>query len=405
MAKETFIRTKIHCNIGTIGHVDHGKTTLTAAITKVLAEHIVGSKTKFVAFDKIDKTPEERKRGITITASHVEYETEKRHYAHIDCPGHQDYIKNMITGAAQMDGAILVVSAVEGIQPQTREHIILAKEIGVPYIVVYINKMDQLLPDERIGIVELIELEIRDLLDEYKFIGTEVPIVYGSALAALEGQSSELGVKSVLELMKQVDNYIPDPKRLIDYSFLMPIEGVFSISGRGTVVTGRIEKGIIKFGEEVDIVGFNNDKKTTCTGIEMFNKLLGEGRAGENVGLLLRSIKRTDLKRGQVVASPNTIKAYNKFIAKVFILSAAEGGRKKPFVAFYRPQFYFRTTDITGSVDEILESEEKDFVLPGTSAVLSISLIVPVAIEMGLKFAIREGNITIGNGIITSLSS
>lgn len=397
MNKQKFERTKPHLNIGTLGHVDAGKTTLSAAITKSLADKIKG--TEFVPFDKIDKTVEERERGITIEASHIEYETDTRHYAHIDCPGHQAYIKNMITGAAQMDGAILVVSAVEGPQLQTREHVILASEIGVPSFVVYINKVDQV-PDE--SLISLVELEVRELLSSYGYDGDNTPVISGSALSALEGKPE--AVKTIYDLMDAVDSHVALPKRATDLPFLMPIEDVFSISGRGTVVTGRIERGVIKVGEEVDIVGLNNDKKTTCIGVEMFHKLLNEGQAGENVGLLLRGIKRTDVKRGQIVSAPGKIVAKTKFVANVFILSEEEGGRRTPFLVNYRPQFYFRTTDVTGQILEIKsDKEETALVLPGTSASLTVQLITPVAIETGLSFAIREGSITVGKGIIAEI--
>lgn len=412
MTKEVFKRVKPHCNIGTIGHVDHGKTTLTAAITKVLSTK--NAQTKFTEFNKIDKTPEERQRGITINASHVEYETEKRHYAHIDCPGHQDYIKNMITGAAQMDGAILVVSAVEGVQPQTREHIILAKEMGIPYLVVFLNKVDnENFSSKDDLLISITEMDIRELLIQCKYPGMDIPVIKGSALRALNGDSSDIGEGAILELMEAVDSYIPTPKRLTDLPFLMPIQEIFSISGRGTVATGKIERGTLKLGDEVTIVGFNQDLKTTCTGIEMFQKFLSEGEAGENVGLLLRGVKRNEIKRGQIICQPNTIKAHNKFVAKIYILTAEEGGRKYPFNVSYAPQFFFRTTSVTGRIESIkllaeddqyaAVEEESQLGIPGRSVEITVELITPVAMEVGLHFAVREGKQTIGSGIISKI--
>nr|BDN85862.1 translation elongation factor Tu [Microheliella maris] len=391
MAKQKFERNKPHCNIGTIGHVDHGKTTLTAAITKVLADK---GQANFTDYNQIDKAPEEQERGITIATAHVEYETENRHYAHIDCPGHADYVKNMITGAAQMDGAILVVSAVDGPMPQTREHILLANQIGVPSIVVYINKRDMVEDDE---IIDLVKLEIQELLEKYNYPGEETPIIVGSAKKALDNESPDIGSNSILELMDAIDSYIPQPERTIDQPFLMPVEDVFSISGRGTVVTGRVERGVLKSGSEIDIIGLNSDLRTTCTGVEMFRKLLDEAFAGDNVGLLLRGIKRTDVKRGQVICALNTIKAHDKFSAKVYILTEEEGGRKKPFYKNYRPQFFFRTADITGSLEL---PENVQMVMPGDTVELDVSLIVPVAMERNLRFAIREGGRTIGAGVV-----
>lgn len=394
MAKAKFERNKPHCNIGTIGHVDHGKTSLTAAITKVLAE--TGGAT-FTAYDQIDKAPEERERGITISTAHVEYETQDRHYAHVDCPGHADYVKNMITGAAQMDGAILVVSATDGPMPQTREHILLAKQVGVPAIVVFMNKVDQVDDPE---ILELVELEIRELLSKYEFPGDDIPIIKGSALMALEDKNPEIGREAVLELMKAVDSYIPQPERPLDKPFLMPIEDVFSISGRGTVVTGRVESGIIKVGEEVEIVGIKDTVKTVCTGVEMFRKLLDQGQAGDNIGALLRGTKREDVERGQVLAKPGSITPHTEFKAEVYVLSKDEGGRHTPFFANYRPQFYFRTTDVTGTV-ELPEGTE--MVMPGDNVTLGVKLIAPIAMDQGLRFAIREGGRTVGAGVVASI--
>lgn len=394
MGKEKFERSKPHVNVGTIGHVDHGKTTLTAAITKVMAAHIGG---EAKAFDEIDKAPEEKARGITIATSHVEYESDKRHYAHVDCPGHADYVKNMITGAAQMDGAILVVSAADGPMPQTREHILLARQVGVPYIVVYLNKADMVDDAE---LLELVEMEVRDLLSSYEFPGDDIPLVVGSALKALEGDSSDIGEKSILELVSKMDEYIPEPERDIDQPFLLPIEDVFSISGRGTVVTGRIERGIVHVGDEIEIVGIKDTTKTTCTGVEMFRKLLDEGRAGDNVGVLLRGTKRDEVERGQVLAQPGTITPHTKFEAEVYILSKDEGGRHTPFFNGYRPQFYFRTTDVTGSVDL---PEGVEMVMPGDNIQMSITLIAPIAMEEGLRFAIREGGRTVGAGVVSKI--
>jgi elongation factor Tu len=394
MAKAKFERNKPHCNIGTIGHVDHGKTSLTAAITKVLAE--TGGAT-FTAYDQIDKAPEERERGITISTAHVEYETEKRHYAHVDCPGHADYVKNMITGAAQMDGAILVVSATDGPMPQTREHILLAKQVGVPAMVVFMNKVDQVDDPE---ILELVELEIRELLSKYDFPGDDIPIIKGSALMALEDKNPEIGRNAILELMKAVDSYIPQPERPLDKPFLMPIEDVFSISGRGTVVTGRVETGIIKVGEEVEIVGIRDTTKTVVTGVEMFRKLLDQGQAGDNIGALLRGTKREDVERGQVLCKPGSIKPHTEFKAEVYVLSKDEGGRHTPFFANYRPQFYFRTTDVTGTV-ELPEGTE--MVMPGDNVTLGVKLIAPIAMDQGLRFAIREGGRTVGAGVVASI--
>jgi elongation factor Tu len=395
MAKETFKRTKPHVNIGTIGHVDHGKTTLTAAITRVLAER--GGAT-FRAFDSIDNAPEERERGITIATAHVEYETENRHYAHVDCPGHADYVKNMITGAAQMDGAILVCSAADGPMPQTREHILLARQVGVPYIVVFLNKAD-IVDDAEL--LELVEMEVRELLVKYKFPGDATPIIAGSALEALEGTASPLGKPKILELMAAVDSYIPTPQREIDKPFLMPIEDVFSISGRGTVVTGRVERGIVKVGDEVSILGLDQKvEKTTVTGVEMFRKLLDEGRAGENVGCLLRGVKKEDVERGQVLAKPGSIKPYKKFKASVYILTKEEGGRHTPFFKGYRPQFYFRTTDVTGI---ITLPENVEMVMPGDNIHIEVDLIAPIAMEQGLRFAIREGGRTVGAGVVADI--
>jgi elongation factor Tu len=394
MAKAKFNRVKPHVNIGTIGHVDHGKTSLTAAITKVLA--LTGGAT-FTAYDQIDKAPEERARGITIATAHVEYETENRHYAHVDCPGHADYVKNMITGAAQMDGAILVVSAADGPMPQTREHILLARQVGVPAIVVYLNKMDLADPE----LVELVELEVRELLSKYKFPGDDTPIVKGSAVKALEGDEGEYGSQSILELMKACDTFIPEPARDIDKPFLMPIEDVFSISGRGTVVTGRIERGIIKVGEEVEIVGLKDTVKTVVTGVEMFRKLLDEGRAGDNVGALLRGTKRDDVERGQVLAKPGSITPHTKFECESYILSKDEGGRHKSFESGYRPQFYFRTTDVTGV---ITLPGDVQLVMPGDNVKMEVELIMPIAMDEGLRFAIREGGRTVGAGVVTKIN-
>ena len=392
MAKEKFERSKPHVNVGTIGHVDHGKTTLTAALTTILAEKFGGSAK---AYDQIDNAPEEKARGITINTSHVEYETETRHYAHVDCPGHADYVKNMITGAAQMDGAILVVSAADGPMPQTREHILLARQVGVPYIIVFMNKCDMVDDAE---LLELVEMEIRDLLNNYEFPGDDVPIVQGSALKALEGDAAYK--EKIFELAAALDSYIPTPERAIDKPFLLPIEDVFSISGRGTVVTGRVERGIIKVGEEIEIVGLKPTQKTTCTGVEMFRKLLDEGQAGDNVGVLLRGTKREEVERGQVLAKPGTITPHTKFKAEVYVLSKEEGGRHTPFFANYRPQFYFRTTDVTGAVT--LE-EGVEMVMPGENVAITVELIAPIAMEEGLRFAIREGGRTVGAGVVSSI--
>jgi len=394
MSKEKFERKKPHLNVGTIGHVDHGKTTLTAALTKVMASKF-GGETK--AYDQIDNSPEERARGITIAASHVEYESAKRHYAHVDCPGHADYVKNMITGAAQMDGAILVVSAADGPMPQTREHILLAGQVGVPYIVVYLNKADMVDDAE---LLELVEMEVRDLLTTYKFPGDKTPFIVGSALKALEGDTSDIGTASIEKLVDALDTYIPEPQRDIDKPFLLPIEDVFSISGRGTVVTGRIERGIVKAGEDVEIVGLKPTVKTTCTGVEMFRKLLDEGKAGENVGVLLRGTKREEVERGQVLAKPGSIAPHTKFEAEVYVLSKEEGGRHTPFFKGYRPQFYFRTTDVTG---EVILPEGVEMVMPGDNIKLDVELIAPIAMENGLKFAIREGGRTVGAGVVTKI--
>jgi elongation factor Tu len=394
MAKAKFERNKPHVNIGTIGHVDHGKTTLTAAITKVLA--LTGGAT-FTDYANIDKAPEERERGITISTSHVEYETENRHYAHVDCPGHADYVKNMITGAAQMDGAILVVSAADGPMPQTREHILLARQVGVPSLVVFLNKVDQVDDEE---LLELVELEIRELLSAYEFPGDDIPIVSGSALAALEDKNPEIGATKILELMAEVDRYIPTPERPIDKPFLMPIEDVFSISGRGTVVTGRVETGIVKVGEEVEIVGITTTRKTTVTGVEMFRKLLDQGQAGDNIGALLRGIGRDDVERGQVLAKPGSITPHTKFNAETYILTKEEGGRHTPFFANYRPQFYFRTTDVTGTVTL---PEGTEMVMPGDNVTIGVELIAPIAMDEGLRFAIREGGRTVGAGVVASI--
>lgn len=394
MAKSKFERNKPHLNVGTIGHVDHGKTTLTAALTKVCAETWGG---EVKAFDQIDKAPEEKARGITIATSHVEYESAKRHYAHVDCPGHADYVKNMITGAAQMDGAILVVSAADGPMPQTREHILLSRQVGVPYIVVFLNKVDMVDDQE---LIELVEMEIRELLDQYEFPGDTTPIVAGSALKALEGDQSEIGAAAIRKLVETLDEYIPQPERAIDGAFLMPIEDVFSISGRGTVVTGRIERGIVKVGDELQIVGLKDTQATICTGVEMFRKLLDDGKAGDNVGVLLRGTKRTDVERGQVLAKPGSITPHTGFEAEVYILGKEEGGRHTPFFKGYRPQFYFRTTDVTGAV-ELPEGTE--MVMPGDNIRLKVDLINPIAMEEGLRFAIREGGRTVGAGVVTKI--
>jgi len=394
MAKAKFERNKPHCNIGTIGHVDHGKTTLTAAITKVMAEAFGGTA---VDFANIDKAPEERERGITISTAHVEYETDARHYAHVDCPGHADYVKNMITGAAQMDGAILVVNAADGPMPQTREHILLARQVGVPQLVVYMNKVDQVDDEE---LLELVELEVRELLSSYDFDGDNIPVVKGSALAALEGRDDNIGKESILELMKAVDDFIPQPPRPTDKPFLMPVEDVFSISGRGTVVTGRVETGIVKVGEEVEVVGIRNTQKTTVTGVEMFRKLLDQGEAGDNIGALVRGLKREDVERGQVLAKPGTVTPHTEFSAEVYVLSKDEGGRHTPFFANYRPQFYFRTTDVTGVVHL---PEGTEMVMPGDNIAMEVHLIVPIAMEEKLRFAIREGGRTVGAGVVASI--
>ena len=394
MAKENFNRTKPHLNIGTIGHVDHGKTTLTAAITKVLAE-IHGTEVR--AFEEIDNAPEEKERGITINTAHVEYETANRHYAHVDCPGHADYVKNMITGAAQMDGAILVVSAADGPMPQTREHILLARQVGVPYIVVYMNKADQ---NDDPEMIELVEMEIRELLNEYDFPGDDTPIIVGSALKALEGDTSDIGVPSVQKLIETLDTYVPEPERPVDGNFLMPIEDVFTISGRGTVVTGRIETGIVNTGDPLEIVGIKETTDTTCTGVEMFRKSLDEGRAGENCGILLRGVERDAVERGQVLAKPKSISPHTKFEAEIYVLSKDEGGRHTPFMNNYRPQFYFRTTDVTGAC-ELPEGTE--MVMPGDNIKMVVSLIAPIAMDEGLKFAIREGGRTVGAGVVSKI--
>ncbi len=394
MAKEKFERTKPHCNIGTIGHVDHGKTTLTAAITKVLAKK---GDAQFVDYANIDKAPEERARGITINTSHVEYETDKRHYAHVDCPGHADYVKNMITGAAQMDGAILVVSAADGPMPQTREHILLARQVGVPALVVYMNKVDQVDDPE---LLELVEMEIRDLLSSYNFPGDEIPIIKGSALAVLEDGDKKLGEESILQLMDAIDNYIPQPDRPKDKPFLMPIEDVFSISGRGTVVTGRVERGVIKVGDTIEIVGIKPTQTTTCTGVEMFRKLLDQGEAGDNIGVLLRGTKREEVERGQVLAAPKTITPHKVFQSECYILTKEEGGRHTPFFSNYRPQFYFRTTDVTGTIE--LEPGV-EMVMPGDNVRIKVSLITPIAMDEGLRFAIREGGRTVGAGVVSKI--
>lgn len=395
MAKEKFERNKPHVNVGTIGHVDHGKTTLTAAITKVLAEASGGDA---VAFDQIDKAPEERARGITIATAHVEYETGNRHYAHVDCPGHADYVKNMITGAAQMDGAILVVSAADGPMPQTREHILLARQVGVPAITVFMNKVDQVDDEE---LLELVELEIRELLTSYEFPGDDIPIIRGSALAAMEGRDDEIGKNQILALMEAVDTYVPQPDRPRDLPFLMPIEDVFSISGRGTVVTGRVERGIVNVGDEIEIIGIKDTVKTTCTGVEMFRKLLDQGEAGDNVGVLLRGTKREEVERGQVLAAPSSITPHTKFKAEAYILNKEEGGRHTPFFSNYRPQFYFRTTDVTGQVNL---PEGTEMVMPGDNITMEIELINPIAMDDGLRFAIREGGRTVGAGVVVSIT-
>ena len=394
MSKEKFERTKPHCNVGTIGHVDHGKTTLTAAITKILAE---SGGAEFIDFADIDKAPEERERGITISTAHVEYETEARHYAHVDCPGHADYVKNMITGAAQMDGAILVVSAADGPMPQTREHILLARQVGVPALVVYLNKVDQVDDEE---LLELVEMEVRELLSSYEFPGDDIPIVTGSALAALENGDEATGKDSVMKLMAAVDEYIPQPERAIDQPFLMPIEDVFSISGRGTVVTGRVERGVINEGDKIEIVGIKETQSTTCTGVEMFRKLLDRGEAGDNIGALLRGTKREEVERGQVVAAPGSITPHKKFSCEAYILTKEEGGRHTPFFGNYRPQFYFRTTDVTGTV-ELPDGTE--MVMPGDNISMTVELITPIAMDQGLRFAIREGGRTVGAGVVADI--
>jgi len=394
MSKEKFERTKPHVNVGTIGHVDHGKTTLTAALTKVGAEKQGG---EFKAYDQIDNAPEERARGITIATAHVEYETDRRHYAHVDCPGHADYVKNMITGAAQMDGAILVVSAADGPMPQTREHILLARQVGVPYVIVYMNKADQVDDEE---LLELVEMEVRELLSSYDFPGDDTPIITGSALKALEGDTSDIGVPSIEKLLTALDEYIPVPDRPVDQPFLMPIEDVFSISGRGTVVTGRIERGIVKVGDEIEIVGIKDTAKTICTGVEMFRKLLDSGEAGDNVGVLLRGTKREEVERGQVLCKPGSITPHTKFEAEVYVLSKEEGGRHTPFFSNYRPQFYFRTTDVTGACDL---PEGVEMVMPGDNIKMTVSLIAPIAMEEGLRFAIREGGRTVGAGVVAKI--
>ena len=394
MSKAKFERTKPHCNIGTIGHVDHGKTTLTAAITKVLAE---SGGAEFTDYANIDKAPEERERGITISTAHVEYETAARHYAHVDCPGHADYVKNMITGAAQMDGAILVVNAADGPMPQTREHILLARQVGVPALVVYLNKVDQVDDEE---LLELVELEIRELLSSYEFPGDDIPIIAGSALAALEGRDDAIGKESILKLMEEVDNYIPQPERPVDKPFLMPIEDVFSISGRGTVVTGRVEQGVVKVGEEVEIVGIKDTSKTVVTGVEMFRKLLDQGQAGDNIGALLRGVGREDVERGQVLAKPGSITPHTNFTAETYVLTKEEGGRHTPFFANYRPQFYFRTTDVTGMVKL---PEGTEMVMPGDNISMEVELIAPIAMDEGLRFAIREGGRTVGAGVVAKI--
>jgi elongation factor Tu len=396
MAKEKFVRNKPHVNIGTIGHVDHGKTTLTAAITKTQAAK---GKAQFMAYDQIDKAPEERERGITISTAHVEYESDKRHYAHVDCPGHADYIKNMITGAAQMDGAILVCSAPDGPMPQTREHILLGRQVGVPAIVVYLNKVDMIGAGDQ-ELLDLVELELRELLNKYKYPGDDTPIIRGSALKALEGDTGELGVPSIQKLLDACDTFIPEPVRALDKPFLMPVEDVFTISGRGTVVTGRVERGIIKVGEEVEIIGFRDTQKTTITGVEMFRKLLDQGQAGDNIGALLRGTKKEDVERGQVLAKPGSVTPHKKFKAEVYVLKKEEGGRHTPFFNNYRPQFYFRTTDVTGSVKL---PEGVEMVMPGDNINIDVELITPIACEEGLRFAIREGGRTVGAGVVTKI--
>ena len=396
MAKEKFERNKPHCNIGTIGHVDHGKTTLTAAITKVMAETYGG---QAVDFANIDKAPEERERGITISTAHVEYETDARHYAHVDCPGHADYVKNMITGAAQMDGAILVVNAADGPMPQTREHILLSRQVGVPALVVFLNKVDQVDDEE---ILELVELEVRELLSAYDFDGDNIPIVKGSALAALEGRDDNIGKDAIIELMKAVDEHIPQPDRPVDQDFLMPIEDVFSISGRGTVVTGRVETGKVNVGDEVEIVGIKDTTKTTVTGVEMFRKLLDSGEAGDNIGALIRGVARDDVERGQVLAKPGSVTPHTEFSAEVYVLSKDEGGRHTPFFANYRPQFYFRTTDVTG---EVILPEGTEMVMPGDNVTIDVKLIAPIAMDEGLRFAIREGGRTVGSGVVSKITN
>ena len=394
MAKQKFERTKPHVNVGTIGHVDHGKTTLTAAITKTLAE--TGGATS-VAYDEIDKAPEEKERGITINTAHVEYETEGRHYAHVDCPGHADYVKNMITGAAQMDGGILVVSAADGPMPQTREHILLARQVGVPALVVFLNKVDQVDDPE---LLELVEMEVRELLSKYEFPGDDIPIIKGSALKALEGDSSDIGAPAIMKLMEEVDKYVPQPERPVDQPFLMPIEDVFSISGRGTVVTGRVESGVINVNDEIEIIGIKDTTKTVCTGVEMFRKLLDRGEAGDNIGALLRGINREDVERGQVLAAPGSIKPHTKFKAETYVLNKEEGGRHTPFFGNYRPQFYFRTTDVTGTIELPSGTE---MVMPGDNISLTVNLISPIAMSKGLKFAIREGGKTVGAGVVSEI--
>ena len=397
MSKEKFVRNKPHCNIGTIGHVDHGKTTLTAAITKVLSKAGGTSSATYTAYDQIDKAPEEKERGITISTAHVEYETEKRHYAHVDCPGHADYVKNMITGAAQMDGAILVVNAADGPMPQTREHILLARQVGVPALVVYLNKVDQVDDKE---MIELVEEEIRELLTSYKFPGDKTPIIKGSALAAVEDGDEAIGKNSIMELMKAVDEFIPQPVRAIDKPFLMPVEDVFSISGRGTVATGRVESGVVKTGEEIEIVGVKDTKKSVCTGVEMFRKLLDRGEAGDNVGILLRGVERTDIERGQVLCKPGSVTPHTKFEAQAYVLKKEEGGRHTPFFSKYRPQFYFRTTDVTGEVELPAGTE---MIMPGDDAKFIVKLITPIAMSEKLNFAIREGGRTVGAGVVTKI--
>ncbi len=394
MSKEKFERNKPHVNVGTIGHVDHGKTTLTAALTKVLSTKFGGDT---MAFDQIDNAPEERERGITIATAHVEYETDGRHYAHVDCPGHADYVKNMITGAAQMDGAILVVSAADGPMPQTREHILLARQVGVPYIVVFLNKADMVDDEE---LLELVEMEVRELLDKYEFPGDDTPIIKGSALKALEGDTSEIGEAAILELASALDSYIPEPKRAVDGDFLMPVEDVFSISGRGTVATGRVERGVVKVGDEIEIVGIKDTEKTTVTGVEMFRKLLDEGQAGDNVGILLRGTKREEIERGQVLSKPSSITPHTKFEAEIYVLSKDEGGRHTPFFKGYRPQFYFRTTDVTGAVEL---PDNVEMVMPGDNVSIKVELIAPIAMEDGLRFAVREGGRTVGAGVVAKV--